>query len=101
MCMFMILKMLKLHSNILFNIGIPFLASGVAGLILLALDRILINVIGEILTLLISVIVFAIIYVLLMVVLRGIRTHELENVPLGRFFISFSSRVQHDSFYEE
>lgn len=101
MCMFMILKMLKLHSNILLNIGIPFLASGVAGLILLALDRILINVIGEILTLLISVIVFAIIYVLLMVVLRGIRTHELENVPLGRFFISFSSRVQHDSFYEE
>ncbi len=101
MCMFMILKMLKLHSNILLNIGIPFLASGVAGLILLALDRILINVIGEILTLLISVIVFAIIYVLLMVVLRGIRTHELETVPLGRFFISFSSRVQHDSFYEE
>jgi hypothetical protein len=34
-------------------------------------------------------------------VLKGIRTHELELVPLGRFFTSFSSKVQHDKFYEE
>ena len=100
-CMFMILKMLKLRANMLMNIGIPLLASGVSGLVLLALDRIFVNLIGEVLTLVISLIVFVIVYLVLMVVLKGIRTHELELVPLGRFFTSFSSKVQHDKFYEE
>lgn len=99
--MFMILKMLKIRSNILMNLGIPLLASGLSGLILLALDKIFVNIIGEVLTLIVGLVVFVIIYLVLMVVLKGIRTHELELVPLGRFFTSFSSKVQHDKFYEE
>ncbi|WP_029232039.1 polysaccharide biosynthesis C-terminal domain-containing protein [Butyrivibrio sp. VCB2006] len=101
LCMFMLLKMLKLRGNLLFNVGIPFFASGISGLILLAIDKIFVNLIGEILTVVIGLIIFTVVYMVLMVVLRGVRTHELDSIPLGRLFVSFSARIQHDSFYEE
>ena len=99
--LFMILKMLRVRSNILGNIGIPVVAAALSGLVLLAENKILVNVIGEVLTLILGLIIYFVVYMVLLIVLRGIRTHELENIPLGKFLMGFSSRIQHDRFYEE
>lgn len=99
--MFMILKMVKLRSNILGNVGLPLIASALSGLVLLAENKILADHIGETLTLLVGLVIYVVVYMVLLIVLRGVRTHELENIPLGRFLMGFSSKIQHDRFYEE
>lgn len=99
--MYMLLKMLKIRANVLFNIGIPLVASALSGLVLLLENKLLTNVIGEVLTLIIGLVIYIVVYMVLLIVLRGIRTHELESIPMGKLFMGFSSRIQHDKFYEE
>ncbi len=100
-CIFMVLKMLKLRSNLLGNVGIPLAASALAGLVLLAENKLLAAFIGEVLTLILGLVVYVIVYIVLLIVLRGIRTSELEKIPMGKFLMGFSSRIQHDKYYEE
>lgn len=99
-CMFMLLKMFKLRGNPLGNVGIPLLASAFSGLILLAENKLLSNVIGEVLTLVIGLVIYFVVYMILLIVLKGIRTHELESVPFGKLFIRLSAKLQHDKYYE-
>lgn len=100
-CLFMVLKMLKLRSNILGNVGIPLVAAALSGLVLLAEKKLLADHIGEILTILIGLVIYVIVYMVLLIVLRGVRTSELEKIPMGKFLMGFSSRIQHDKYYEE
>lgn len=101
LCIFMIYRMLKMRYNLLHNIGLPLISSALCGLVVFLAGRILVNVIGEVLTIVLLVIVYAVIYMVVLILLRGIRTHELESVPLGRFLIPFSSTIQHDRYYEK
>ena len=98
---YLILKMLKIRVNLLNNVGIPVACAAISGLIFFAEIRILSGVIGEILTLLIGVVIYTVVYVVIMIALKGVKTEELERIPLGKFLLTFSSKVQHDKFYEE
>ena len=100
-CIFMVLKMLKLRSNPLGNVGIPLAAAALSGLVLLAENKLLAAYIGEVLTLILGLVIYVIVYMILLIVLRGIRTSELEKIPMGKFLMGFSSRIQHDKYYEE
>lgn len=101
MCLFLLFKMLKYRFDFLKNVGIPVIAAAVAGLILMFINMIFAKMIGEILTLIIGIIVFAVVYMLILIILRGIRAEELERSPLGKLFVPFAKNVQHSRFYEE
>ncbi len=100
-CFFMLFKMLRYRQNLLRNFGFPILAAAASGLILMLLNKLLVDYIGEILSLLIGALIYTIIYMLILILIKGVKTEELERIPLGRLFMGFSHAVQHDRYYEE
>jgi hypothetical protein len=101
LCFVMIFKMLKYRQNVVRNLGMPAFSAAMAGLVLLLLGNLLIDRIGELLTILLGIIVYTIVYMVIMIVIRGVKTEELEKVPMGRLFMGLSHRIQHDRYYEE
>lgn len=97
----MLFRSLRYRMNVLRVVLMPLLASGIAGLIIYVINLLLVNLIGDILTLILSVLVYFVVYMLLMIVLGAIRAHELQNMPFGRIFGRFANSVQHDRYYEE
>lgn len=101
MSLFLLFKMLRFRFDFLKNFGIPALAAAVSGLVVMFINMIFAKLIGEVLTLIIGIIVFTIVYMLLLIVLRGIRPEDLARMPFGKLFIGFAKSVQHDRYYEE
>ena len=97
----MLFKMIKYRHNVLRNFGMPIISAAMAGLVLLLINRLFVDRIGEVLTLLIGVIVYTIVYMIVMIVLKGVKTEELEKIPIGRLFMGLSHAIQHDRYYEE
>ena len=64
------------------------------------LNKLLINTIGDILTLLVCVIVFWAVYMLVMVVTGGILAHELKKIPFGKLFYGISIAIRRDRYEE-
>lgn len=101
MCLFLLFKMLKYRFDYLKNVGIPVIAAAVAGLVLMFINMIFVKLIGEVLTLIIGIIVFTVVYMLILIVLRGLKVEELDRFPLGRLFVPFARSVQHSRYYED
>jgi len=55
----------------------------ITGVVVYFADKILINVIGEILTLFVCIFIWYILYIILLLILRAIDEYEAENLPLG------------------
>ncbi len=85
--------MLDVNLQMVRNILMPLIAAAGSGLIALLIDRILVNIIGEILTLFICVVVAFVIYMLLLIVLRSVNRYEVERMPLGDYFALVSDMV--------
>jgi O-antigen/teichoic acid export membrane protein len=101
MSLLVLFKMLKYRYHLLYTVGIPVVSAAISGLVIMFLNMLLVNLIGEVLTIVVGIVVFTIIYMLILIVLKGITTEELSKVPFGRLFMAFSHSVQHDGFYEE
>ena len=97
---FFISKMLKYRQDHLKCVLLPVISSAVAGLLVFLLNKLLINLIGDILTFIICVVIFFVSYMLAMIVLRGFSVHELKNIPFGKFFEGVAARLQQDRYYE-
>lgn len=78
----------------------PLLASAIAGAVVFLIGRLLSGLIGEILTLVLSILVFWALYMIAMIFLRGIRAHELRKVFLGNLFIGIAMMIQTEERYE-
>ncbi|WP_026515741.1 polysaccharide biosynthesis C-terminal domain-containing protein [Butyrivibrio sp. MC2021] len=96
----MIFKMLKYRQEFLRTFLIPLAASAGAGLVVYVINMIFVNLIGDALTLIICILVFWIIYMLIIIVLKRIKTYELRYIPLGNIFSGISRRLQRDEFEE-
>ncbi len=66
---------------------VPFICSAVAAVIVFLLNMVLINVIGEILTILVCCLAGGFLYLLFLLVLRGIYEYEVERIPGGGFIL--------------
>ena len=97
----MLFKMLKYRHDLVRNLGIPLISAAVSGLLLLLLERLLVDRIGEVLSLLIGAVIYIIVYMVAMILLKGVRTEELDKIPFGKLFVGLASAVQHDRYYEE
>ena len=97
----MLFKMLKYRHNLVRNLGFPALSAALSGLMLLLIEKLLVDRIGEVLTVLIGAVIYFVLYMVILILLKGVSAEELEKIPLGRLFMGLSSVLQHDRFYEE
>jgi len=65
---------------------LPLLSSGIAGLLALLIDRIFVNMIGEILTALIAILLSYVSYMVLLIVFKSVDKYEVEKMPFGYNF---------------
>ena len=96
----MIFKMLKYRQELLSTFLMPLAASAAAGLVVYLLNMLLVNLVGDALTLLICIVIFWIIYMLIIIVLRRIKAYELRFIPLGNLFHGIAQRLQGDEYEE-
>ena len=97
----MLFKMLKYRHNLVRNLGFPALSAALSGLMLLLIEKLLVDRIGEVLTVLIGAVIYFVLYMVILILLKGVSAEELEKIPFGRLFMGLSSVLQHDRFYEE
>ena len=97
---FMMSKVLKYRPEWMKSFLLPVASSAAAGLIVFLINKLLINRIGDILTLIICVVLFWAVYMLVMVLTGGILAHELRKIPLGNLFYGISTAVRRDRYEE-
>ena len=97
----MIGKMLRYQKEYLRTYLLPLLSSAAAGFVVFFVNNLLINLIGEILTFLICIVVFWFLYMLLLVVFKGVSMEELYRIPLGNVFTGFAGKLQKDKYSED
>ena len=98
---FMIFRMLKYRQEVMRTLCVPLISALVAGLLLFLINMGLVNVVGEILTLIIGVSIYYVVYMLLIIALRGVKIHELNKIPLGRLFVGIAAKIQRVDEFEE
>jgi O-antigen/teichoic acid export membrane protein len=101
LCIFMIFKMLKYKQELVRTFCIPLIAAAISGLVLFLINLVFVNIIGDVLTVLAGALVYTILYMILLIFLRGIKTHELYKIPFGRLFVGLSEKIQKELIYEE
>ena len=79
---------------------LPVASAAAAGLIVFLINKLLINVIGDILTLIICAVLFWAVYMLVMVVTGGVLAHELSKIPFGKLFYGISVAIRRDRYEE-
>lgn len=82
-----IMRMIHYKHNWIVCFVVPLICSIVASLIVLFLNMVLINVIGEILTILVCFVAGGFFYLLFLLILRGIYEYEVERIPGGGFVL--------------
>ncbi|MCR5656184.1 MAG: hypothetical protein K6G06_01865 [Butyrivibrio sp.] len=85
--------MLDYRQEFLRTIFLPFICAGISALITLAVDRIFVNLVGEILTLVVSILFAFISYMVLLIVLKSVNRYEVEKMPFGDQFALLSDKM--------
>jgi O-antigen/teichoic acid export membrane protein len=93
-------KILSNRQEYLKTFLMPLLSSAIAGVLVFLIGRLLAGLIGEILTLVICIVVFWVVYMIAMIFLRGVRAHELRKVFLGQLFYGIATMIQTEERYE-
>ncbi|WP_026508023.1 polysaccharide biosynthesis C-terminal domain-containing protein [Butyrivibrio sp. MC2013] len=86
--------MLRARPSIVRVILVPLVCSLVAGLAVFGLDLFLPELIGEVLTILVCAVIGGFLYILFMLIMRGIDEYEVESIP-GASFIVLIARGFH------
>ena len=97
---FMLKKMLKYNFNFAKNFGKPLFAAAVAGFVIFLINKLFINLVGDILTFVICFVVFYFGYLFAMVFLGEFNRNSLKKIPFGFVYNGFVPRNSRD-YYEE
>lgn len=73
--------------------GITAIAAGVSGLVGMLLCKLLLSLVGNVITLLLCLPVCLIVYNILLILLKGIREDELEDMPGGMLIVFLAKKV--------
>ena len=94
----MILSILKVKLNWKMALLKPLLAAVVPGILVFFVNRLLVSVIGEVLTFILCLVIYWFLFMVIMIATRGVRYHELSRIPFGVFFKNISRMIGN---YEE
>ena len=86
-CYFLLCKMLKYRQEFIRTVGVPLLCSALSGLLAFIINVIFLNLIGDILTLFIALILYSVLYIVLMIIFRGLTAKEISRIPFGNVFM--------------
>lgn len=90
---FLVSRNLKYRQEWLGGIVFPAAAAGVSGVVVVMVNRLLLEPLGSILTLLIGIVAGLFFYVTFLMILRVIGEAELSRLPLGFFFIMLGRNI--------
>lgn len=90
---FFISRNLKYRQEWLGGIVFPVVAAGVSGVVVGIVNRLLLETVGNILTMLIGILAGLFFYVTFLMILRVIGEAELSRMPLGFFFIMLGKNI--------
>jgi O-antigen/teichoic acid export membrane protein len=100
LCLMEISKVLTHRQEFFRSFLLPFAASAIAGLVVFLLNRFFVNLIGDILTVVLCAVIYWFIYMIAMLVIRGIRAHELTRIPMGGIFLGIAYMIQSEESNE-
>ncbi|MCM1387751.1 MAG: polysaccharide biosynthesis C-terminal domain-containing protein [Bacillus sp. (in: Bacteria)] len=86
-------RKLKYRQEWLYSFAFPAVSAAVSGLVVMLLGKALLDILGNIATILISCLVGLILYILLLMVLRVLNEAELGDMPLGRVWIAIGRMI--------
>nr|MCR4902650.1 oligosaccharide flippase family protein [Butyrivibrio sp.] len=86
--------MFDLKSDIFRIVLKPLLAAGISSVLCLLIDRLLVNLIGEVLTFIIAIIISYLAYMVLLIVLKAVNRYEVERMPFGDYFALLVDRIE-------
>lgn len=93
-CFFGVTRYMKYSQEWLRTFAITLIAAGVSGLIGMLLNKALLSLAGAAATLIIGVVACFIVYNVLLIVLRGVRKEELNEMPGGKLIVSIAARLR-------
>lgn len=88
-----VLKYIRYSPDWIRVFAVTAIAAGVSGLVGMLLEKALLSLAGNLITLLVCVIVCVIIYHVLLLLLRGVRQEECDIMPGGRIIASLAKRL--------
>ncbi|MCH4192569.1 MAG: polysaccharide biosynthesis C-terminal domain-containing protein [Butyrivibrio sp.] len=86
-------RMIHYHQEWLRSFAIPLISAGVAALVVYFLSRLLVGVIGEILSIVTCIVIGTPIYLVLLTVLKGINEYECYEIPGGTLLVRFARKL--------
>lgn len=86
LCLLMFKKMFRTRLDYVRAILLPLACSAVAGLLVFFVSMGLVNLIGDILTIAICLLLFYAVYIATLVVLKILSPHDLRTIPFGKVF---------------
>ena len=86
-------KMIHYRQELLRTFAVTLISAGAGALVIYFLNGALIDLIGEILSIFVCLITGMIIYIVLLIALRGVSEYELYAIPGGTFYISLAKKL--------
>lgn len=93
LCFIFTVRKLKYRQEWLYSIAFPAVSACVAGLVVMLLNMLLLQTVGNILTILISSLVGMILYILLLMILRVLNEAELSRLFFGNLWIALGRMI--------
>ena len=93
LCFVFTVKRLKYRQELIHSVLLPALAACIVGLIVMLLNKLLLPAVGNLPTLLITVVIGFVLYMLLLMVLRVLNEGELSVMPFGSVWIKIGRTI--------
>ncbi|MCM1088247.1 MAG: oligosaccharide flippase family protein [Muribaculaceae bacterium] len=93
LCFLFSVRKLKHRQEWLYSVAFPAAAACVAGLVALLLNKVLLSVAGNLLTILVACLISTILYILLLMILRVMNEDELSRMPFGSIWIALGRMI--------
>lgn len=93
LCFFFTCRRVSYRQELLYSFAFPAVSACLSGLLVMLLNKLLLNAAGEILTILISCLISTILYFLLLMILRVLNEAELTNLPLGGLWVALGRMI--------
>lgn len=93
LCFVLTVRKLKYRQEWLYSFAFPAVSACVAGLVVMLLNMLLLQTVGNILTILISSLVGMILYILLLMILRVLNEAELSKLFFGNLWIALGRMI--------
>lgn len=92
-CFLLVCRRVQYRQEWLYSFAFPAVAACISGLLVMLLNKLLLDVVGNIATILISCLVSAFLYILLLIILRVVNEGEVSEFPLGGIWIAIGRMI--------